>query len=156
MASRHLSDLLEPVGMKASKFLAECGAAGIDVLIICTYRSDAEQAALYAQGRCALAVVNDLRSKVRLAPITDTVNSHKVTNAKPGESEHGKRRAFDVVPIFGGKAVWDSANPMWLDMGKIGKKCGLEWAGDWKTFREFPHFQDTTALLSGTAADEAT
>mgnify|MGYP003338216528 CR=1 FL=1 len=23
----------------------------------------------------------------------------------------------------------------------IGKKFGLEWAGDWKTFKEYPHFQ---------------
>lgn len=35
-------------------------------------------------------------------------------------------------------------------VGEIGKKLGLEWAGDWKTFKESVHFEYKTGL---TAAD---
>ena len=41
---------------------------------------------------------------------------------------------------------------MWNDLrtfkrlGQIGKSIGLEWAGDWVTFREYPHFQATGGL----------
>jgi peptidoglycan L-alanyl-D-glutamate endopeptidase CwlK len=33
-----------------------------------------------------------------------------------------------------------------MQIGKIGESCGLEWAGNWKTFKEFPHFQYTGGL----------
>lgn len=31
-------------------------------------------------------------------------------------------------------------------MRAVGKSIGLEWAGDWKKNREFPHFQYTGGL----------
>ncbi|EGF93763.1 M15C subfamily peptidase [Asticcacaulis biprosthecium C19] len=31
-------------------------------------------------------------------------------------------------------------------MGAIGKAQGLEWAGDWRRFREYPHFQYSGGL----------
>jgi hypothetical protein len=31
-------------------------------------------------------------------------------------------------------------------VGMTGKACGLEWAGDWKTFKEYAHFQYTAGL----------
>lgn len=31
-------------------------------------------------------------------------------------------------------------------VGEIGKKLGLEWAGDWKTFKEYVHFEYPTGL----------
>jgi peptidoglycan L-alanyl-D-glutamate endopeptidase CwlK len=30
---------------------------------------------------------------------------------------------------------------LWWHVGRIGKSLGLEWAGDWTKFKEFPHFQ---------------
>ena len=35
--------------------------------------------------------------------------------------------------------------------GQLGKKIGLEWAGDWTSFREFPHFQLTGGLTLRTS-----
>jgi peptidoglycan L-alanyl-D-glutamate endopeptidase CwlK len=92
-------------------------------LITCTYRSPAEQDALYAQGRTAPGPV--------------------VTNAKAGQSMHQYRLAYDCVPIVNGKALWDGANPIWAKVGELGKAQGLEWGNDWPSFRECPHFQYT-------------
>ena len=27
------------------------------------------------------------------------------------------------------------------NLGKIGQRLGLEWGGDWRTFKDYPHFQ---------------
>lgn len=127
--SRNIDDLHPVVAKRARAMLLACKTAGIDVLVTSTYRDHASQAALYAQGR--------------------TAPGRKVTNAKPGQSWHNWRCAFDVVPLRAGKPVWGTTGEdlkLWMQIGEIGKKAGLEWAGDWKTFREFPHFQFTGGL----------
>jgi peptidoglycan L-alanyl-D-glutamate endopeptidase CwlK len=129
MASRNLIDLDPRLRPLAEEFLARCCDAGEAVLITCTYRSNAEQDKLYAQGR--------------------TTPGKIVTNAKAGQSKHNvidsQRRpaslAFDVVLMRGGKCIWDVKDPGWQTIGAIGEAVGLEWAGRWKRMREFPHFQ---------------
>lgn len=133
MASRSLSDLHPHTRAKAEAFLDLCATAGLDVLIYCTFRSRAEQAALYAQGRTAPGKI--------------------VTNARPGESRHndvdvaGKpaARAFDGVPMRNGKPMWAKGDPLWKTYGALGKKAGLEWAGEWDSFPEYPHLQEPGA-----------
>ena len=126
MASRSLDDLAAPVRSAALAMLARCRAAGLEVLIYCTLRSNDEQAALYAQGR------------TKPGPV--------LTNAGPGRSMHnpdasGRAWAFDAVPLVNGKAAWDDA-AMVTKMGEIGEACGLEWAGRWRgPLRERVHFQ---------------
>lgn len=130
MPSRSLSDLHPSTRAKAEAFLDLCAAAGLDVLIYCTFRSPAEQAQLYAQGR--------------------TVPGAIVTNARPGESLHNAvdaagnpaARAFDGVPMRAGKPVWAKGDPLWKTYGALGEKAGLEWAGRWISFQEFPHLQE--------------
>ena len=123
--SRSLDDLLPVVKVKVQQFLDKAKAEGIDLLVTSTYRDNESQNALYAQGR--------------------TTGGSKVTNAKAGQSFHNWRCAVDVVPIVNGKAVWNDVN-IWARVGVIGKSVGLEWAGDWKRFKEFPHFQYTKGL----------
>ena len=126
MASRSLEDLAAPVKSAALAMLARCRAAGLEVLIYCTLRSNDEQAALYAQGR------------TKPGPV--------LTNAGPGRSMHnpdgqGRAWAFDAVPLVSGKAAWDDV-VMVTKMGEIGEACGLEWAGSWRgPLRERVHFQ---------------
>lgn len=123
--SRNISDLNPRVAKMAQSMIDKCHAEGIDLLITSTYRDSESQAALYAKGR--------------------TAPGPKVTNAKPGQSFHNWRVAFDVVPLVHGKAVWDDA-ALWKRIGEIGESVGLEWAGRWQTFKEMPHFQYTGGL----------
>lgn len=129
MASRKIEDLHPDLQPLCRKFLKACEAAGLDILITCTYRSAEEQDELYARGR--------------------TKPGRRVTNAKGGQSKHnhtdsrGKPAAlaFDIVPLEGGKAMWSKAFPHWQKAGEIGVALGLEWAGNWRRFTEYPHFQ---------------
>jgi len=123
--SRNLDDLAPPAKQRAEAFIAAAKAKGIDLLVTSTYRDNESQDALYAQGR--------------------TAPGNIVTRAKAGQSWHNYRCALDVVPLVNGKAIWDD-QVVWKQVGEIGKSCGLEWAGDWKTFKEFPHFQYTGGL----------
>jgi len=120
--SRDLKELLPVVRTKVDSFLAAAKKQGIDLLVTSTYRDAESQNALYAQGR--------------------TLQGKIVTNAKAGQSWHNHRCAIDVVPIVNGKAVWNDA-ALWARIGAIGKAAGLEWAGDWKRFKETAHFQYT-------------
>ena len=123
--SRNLDDLVPPAKQRAEAFIAAAKAKGIDLLVTSTYRDNESQDALYAQGR--------------------TAPGNIVTRAKAGQSWHNWRCALDVVPLVNGKAIWDD-QAMWKQVGEIGKSCGLEWAGDWVTFKEFPHFQYTGGM----------
>jgi peptidoglycan L-alanyl-D-glutamate endopeptidase CwlK len=126
ISSRSLDDLLPAAKERVEKFLNSAKAAGIDLLITSTYRDNASQDALYAQGR--------------------TTPGKKVTNAKAGQSWHNYRCAVDVVPVVAGKPRWDVKDEVWQQVGALGKAAGLEWAGDWKKFKEYPHFQYTGGL----------
>jgi len=121
--SRKIDDLLPVVQDKVRKFLELCHENDIDILITSTFRDNESQNALYAQGRTAPGKI--------------------VTNAKAGESWHNHRCAIDVVPLRNGKPVWNGSDPIWQDVGRLGKEAGLEWAGEWKRFKELAHFQYT-------------
>lgn len=121
--SRSLDDLIPEAKKRVQAFITACKFEGIDLLVTSTYRDNASQAALYAQGRTSPGKV--------------------VTNAKAGQSFHNYRCAVDVVPMRNGKPVWDSKDSVWQIIGKLGKEAGLEWAGDWKRFKEMAHFQYT-------------
>lgn len=128
--SRKIEDLHPTVREKALKMEKRCEAElGIDLVFTSTYRDDESQDALYAIGR--------------------TVKGAKVTNAKAGYSWHNFRLAFDVVPVRNGKPIWKTTGEegkLWADIGRIGKECGLEWGGDFKTLKDLPHFQDSKGL----------
>lgn len=132
MASRKITDLAITLQPLALEFITRCKNHGIDALIICTYRSDQEQAALYAQGR--------------------TTPGEIVTNAAPGQSAHnisinGKPAAlaFDAVPVVNGKPQWQTTGKQgaaWLQMGIIAAELGLKWGGNFKgKLKDCPHFQ---------------
>lgn len=92
-------------------------------------RTFAEQDSLYAQGR--------------------TKPGKIVTNAKGGQSIHNYGFAVDICLIIDGKtASWDTAKDWdndqvsdWQECVGIFKKHGWNWGGDWKTFKDLPHFE---------------
>lgn len=96
-----------------------------------TLRTFAEQSAIYAQGR--------------------TTAGPRVTNAKAGQSYHNYGLAVDIAMIVDGKtASWDTRTDWdkdgtsdWMECVRVFKKYGWEWGGDWKSFKDLPHFQKT-------------
>lgn len=123
--SRKLDDLIPVVNLRARAWLDECKKAGHDVLVTSTYRDFESQNALYAQGRTKLG--------------------HIVTNAKAGQSYHNFGVALDFVPMIHGKPNWTDISHF-KAIADIAKKHGFEWAGDWKTFKEYAHIQYTGGL----------
>jgi peptidoglycan L-alanyl-D-glutamate endopeptidase CwlK len=156
MASRQLDDLDPKVKGLAVQHLVMAAEHGLQVLVYCTYRSPEEQAQLFWRGRTSDQV--ELRARRLegagchgLADLLRSVGPQagpKVTYAGPGESYHQYRLAYDCVPIVNGKAVWSTSGDgerMWQTLGQAGQQCGLEWAGTWSRFCEYPHFQDPQA-----------
>jgi peptidoglycan L-alanyl-D-glutamate endopeptidase CwlK len=104
--SRKVEDLHPHVAKLCRQFISECKKQlGVEILITSTYRNMESQAALYAMGR--------------------TKPGRIVTYAKPGQSWHNFRLAFDWVPIINGKAIWNDARLL-TKCRDIGIKLGLE------------------------------
>ena len=78
----------------------------------------------------------------------------KVTNAKGGDSIHNYGLAIDIVLIINGKvASWDTKKDFdkdkqsdWMEVVQVLKKAGWNWGGDWRTFKDMPHFEKTFGL----------
>lgn len=119
--SRRIEDLQPIMQPRVRAWLAACKDAGLDILVTCTLRPWTEQAALYAQGR--------------------TTPGRVVTYARPGDSAHNHGLAVDFVPMAAGKPQWSATHPHWQIAGELAERAGLEWAGRWKRFREYPHVE---------------
>lgn len=51
-------------------------------------------------------------------------------------------RAFDLCPYdYLIIKNWNPGGKLWRVMGDAGRGLGLEWGGDWPTFKDQPHFQ---------------
>lgn len=122
ISSRDVNDLDIETSKRCRQFIDECKKQKIDVIITSTYRDIQSQDNLYAQGRA-------IPGKI-------------VTNARGGYSCHNFGCAFDFCPIVNGKAQWNNLETF-KKCGEIGKSLGLEWAGDWRSFKELAHFQYT-------------
>ena len=71
----------------------------------------------------------------------------KVTNAKGGQSIHNYGLAFDIVILFDkdNNGTFETASfkvdKYWLQVANFFKSKGFVWGGDWKTFKDYPHFE---------------
>ncbi|MBY5849783.1 M15 family metallopeptidase [Rhizobium leguminosarum] len=71
--------------------------------------------------------------------VSSTMNSRHI----PGKD--GLAKAVDLVPLVGGVASWDWAvynkfAPIVKEAARL-ENVPIEWGGDWKTFKDGPHFQ---------------
>jgi peptidoglycan L-alanyl-D-glutamate endopeptidase CwlK len=71
----------------------------------------------------------------------------KITNADAGQSYHNYGLAFDIVLLYDKDnndtfetASWEQ-NKYWMQVVTYFKSKGWEWGGDWKSFKDAPHFQ---------------
>jgi peptidoglycan L-alanyl-D-glutamate endopeptidase CwlK len=120
-SAKNIKTLKSEVQVLATKLIETAKDQGINAKVISGYRSYAEQDKLYAQGRTAPGKV--------------------VTKAKGGYSFHNFGIAFDIG-IFSedGKKYYGESEAYEV-VGKIGESLGLEWGGNWTTFKDEPHFQ---------------
>lgn len=94
----------------------------LDFTILEGVRSPPRQRKLFAEGATA------------------TLNSRHLPHPSDGLS-----RAVDVAPYVGGRARWDW--PLYYRLAEIIKDAAraegvpIEWGGDWKRFRDGPHWQ---------------
>lgn len=125
----HARERIEELIEQAQPILA---SAGVRIEVISGLRSWQQQAALYARGR--------------------TQPGPKVTNAPPGSSWHNYGLAVDFG-IFRGSTYLDESEPrttdrLYREIAVVARNLGIEWAGDWKTFTETPHFQYRPGIAS--------
>ncbi len=110
---------------------------GIRIRFTALFRSAEEQQALYNQGR--------------------TTPGPVVTNAKPYESFHNYGLAFDFVLLYDKdgddnfeEVSWDifhdqdkNGKSDWMEVIGFFKSKGYVWGGDFKGFKDYPHFEKT-------------
>jgi peptidoglycan L-alanyl-D-glutamate endopeptidase CwlK len=71
----------------------------------------------------------------------------KVTNARGWQSIHNYGLAFDIVILYDkdGNGTFETASwaldKHWMNVVTYFKSKGWEWGGDWKKFKDAPHFQ---------------
>ena len=139
--------LRDDVSARAKSALAELDAGGVPYAVTFTLRTQAEQIALFAQGRETLEMVNAKRYKAQMPPITEADNAYTVTQCDGinNYSPHQQGRAIDVVPSENGSPVWpDHADPRWQQISAPFKEWGFKWGGDWTDFPDFPHYEIDT------------
>lgn len=151
MASRSVDDLVWEVRKKAEIIQEKCAQNGVDLLIYCTLRPLDEQARLFRQSRSYEEIKDKMKKLANrgfdfIANVIEKVgpcDGPHVTNAAPGESWHNYGEAFDAVPLVGGKAAWsyNEFKNLWEVYGNAVREVEMSWAGDWTSFREFPHCQ---------------
>ena len=95
--------------------------SSVDFTVLEVLRTTARQRQLVAQGA------------------SKTMNSRHL----PGPD--GKSRAVDIAPMIGGKVSWDW--PLYHKLAPFIKQAAadegvpIEWGGDWRTFKDGPHWQ---------------
>lgn len=96
---------------------------------------------------CGIRTLAQQRELMRIGA-TRTMNSRHL----PGR-RNGLSHAVDIAVMHNGKIKWDW--PLYADMAKVFKQAArdvgvpIEWGGDWKTFKDGPHFQLPSAKYPG-------
>ena len=129
ISDKRIQSLHPALRMKATDFINEANISSNGKLIRVAegFRTYEQQDALYAQGRTTLGNI--------------------VTDAKGGFSNHNYGLAFDIVGITNGQLDYDLD---WKQLSTLAKSKGFEWGGDWKKFKDKPHFQN----MFGKSLDE--
>ncbi|MCI9419828.1 MAG: hypothetical protein HFG32_07455 [Eubacterium sp.] len=118
--------------------LKEIKSAGVNPLVVETYRSKERQYYLYGQGRtatqCVAAGVPATKAKKYARPgmkqCTWTLNSI-----------HIQKKAVDVIPLRNGKAIWNAQDKDTKKIIEIMQKYGFEAGANWTKSPDSPHYQ---------------
>lgn len=161
MSSRDIGMLAPPLQIIFHEFKMGMDDAGVPFIITCTTRSKDEQVALYAQGREAIVIVNELR---RICGMPDIAYKQNKMVTWTLRSKHfpvekgdiigqkhpdwvGMGLAFDIVIVKNGKPTWDikvdvdgDEIPDYIEAANIGESLGLICGAKFDN-PDYPHFQ---------------
>lgn len=94
----------------------------------------------YEELKMAWVITDGYRS-----PAEQNALSSANTKAKGLNIYHQYGLAIDIHSVRNGKITFLSSDTQAIEdnklIGPIGKRLGLEWGGDWKRFKDYPHFQ---------------
>ena len=116
-SERNLATVQPQLQKLGRELLRRLAAEGLTFKVTSGNRTQAEQDALYAQGR--------------------TKPGPKVTWTR--RSRHIGGRAIDITLFHGKNPVWESKH--YDRAGVIGEELGLVWGGRWKKTVDKPHFE---------------
>ena len=111
-----------------------------------------EECNISLTGKAKIRITQGLRTfeeQDELYALGRTKPGKKVTNASAGKSIHNYGFAVDICLIIDNKiASWDTAKDWdndtiadWYECVKIFAKYGWNWGGNWKNFKDLPHFE---------------
>ncbi|MCS7301445.1 MAG: M15 family metallopeptidase [Fimbriimonadales bacterium] len=122
--------------------LKELREAGYPAVVVEVYRSPERQRMLYAQGRtdAQLKAEGYTEQEIRAARAAGRSASKPVVT-KRKDGMHAQGRAMDVAWLINNRISWDAPEQWWQAYGRIAKKYGLRWGGDWKTFPDRGHVE---------------
>jgi hypothetical protein len=112
---------------KVEQILVAMAVLGWPMIVTAGVRTDAEQAALYAQGRTAPGSI-----------VTEDDGSGK--RSKHQIHEDGVGHAVDCAFRVANQPSWDPHLP-WTLYGAIAMKLGLKWGGSWAGLVDLPHVE---------------
>lgn len=116
-SEKNLATVQPQLARLGRELLRRLAAEGLTFKVTSGNRTQAEQDALYAQGR--------------------SKPGPKVTWTR--RSRHIGGRAIDLTLFHGKNPVWESKH--YDRAGEIGKQLGLVWGGDFKRTPDKPHFE---------------
>lgn len=121
--------------------LNELREAGYPIAVVEVYRSPERQRQLYAQGRSddALRKAGYTPQEIAAARLAGFTAGKSIVTKKMTAGMHGQGRAMDVAFVLNGVRTYQVPESYWQAYGRIAKKHGLIWGGDWKTFVDKPH-----------------
>ena len=105
----------------ARDVIRELHPQGIQIGIAQSFRSIAEQNALYAKGR--------------------TTRGPIVTQARGGQSNHNFGVAIDIFLYQDGALFLSPPDARLRRIVAAMKRRGMNWGGDWSRFPDYPHFE---------------
>lgn len=143
MSDRDLTHLHPHVFQLLNEHVTRAQAHGLLVVVIETYRNEAEQLANWQKGRDASGNIVDPGSIVTMAKPGDSYHGVCYPNGTPCSLAY--HLAIDVPgpPLlgFGDSRLDTAAEALYTGLGILGEELGLTWGGRWHQPRDWTHFE---------------